>query len=70
MIIKVTTDNKNRAASDVRSTLTKCGGTLAAPGALMFNFQRIGQFFVPKDCISEDRLMEIVLDTGANDVTR
>ena len=68
VIIEVTTDNKNRAASDVRSTLTKCGGNLAAPGALMFNFQRMGQFFIPKNCISEDRLMEIALDAGADDV--
>ena len=68
VIIEVTTDNKNRAASDVRSTLTKCGGNLAAQGALMFNFQRMGQFFIPKDCISEDRLMEIALDAGADDV--
>ena len=49
VIIEVTTDNKNRAASDVRSTLTKCGGNLAEPGALMFNFQRMGQFFIPKN---------------------
>ena len=38
IIVEVTTDNKNRAASDVRSTFTKNGGNLAAPGALQFNF--------------------------------
>lgn len=57
MIIKVTMDNKNRAASDARSIPIKCGGNLAAPSALIFNFKRMGQFFIPKDCISVDRLI-------------
>ncbi len=68
LVIEVTTDNKNRAASDVRSTLTKCGGNLATPGALMFNFQRKGQFFVEKKAIAEDALIELVLNVGAEDV--
>jgi YebC/PmpR family DNA-binding regulatory protein len=68
LIIEVTTDNKNRAASDVRSVLTKCGGNLAGPGALMFNFQRMGQFFISKDVVSENKLIEIALDAGAEDI--
>lgn len=68
LIIEVTTDNKNRAASDVRSTLTKCGGNLASPGALMFNFQRMGQFFIAKDSVTEERLMEVALEAGADDI--
>jgi YebC/PmpR family DNA-binding regulatory protein len=68
LIIEVTTDNKNRAASNVRSALTKCGGNLASPGALMFNFQRMGQFFISRDVVTEDRLMEIALDAGAEDI--
>ncbi|MDR3144608.1 MAG: YebC/PmpR family DNA-binding transcriptional regulator [Puniceicoccales bacterium] len=68
LIIEVTTDNKNRAASDIRSTLTKCGGNLTSPGALMFNFQRMGQFFIPKDAVAEDNLMEIALNAGAEDI--
>jgi YebC/PmpR family DNA-binding regulatory protein len=68
LIIEVTTDNKNRAASEIRSALTKCGGNLASPGALMFNFQRMGQFFIPKDAVAEDKLMEIAIDAGAEDV--
>jgi YebC/PmpR family DNA-binding regulatory protein len=68
LVIEVTTDNKNRAASEVRSTLTKCGGNLASPGALMFNFQRMGQVFIAKDEVSEERIMEIAIDAGANDV--
>jgi YebC/PmpR family DNA-binding regulatory protein len=68
LVIEVTTDNKNRAASEVRSTLTKCGGNLAAPGALMFNFQRAGQIFIAKEAIGEDKLMDIVLSAGADDL--
>ncbi|MDR0595098.1 MAG: YebC/PmpR family DNA-binding transcriptional regulator [Puniceicoccales bacterium] len=68
LVIEVTTDNKNRAASEVRSTLTKCGGNLATPGALMFNFQRVGQIFIPKSAIGEDKLMDMVLSAGANDL--
>ncbi|MDR2721042.1 MAG: YebC/PmpR family DNA-binding transcriptional regulator [Puniceicoccales bacterium] len=67
LIIEVTTDNKNRAASEVRSTLTKCGGNLATPGALMFNFQRFGQIFIAKSAIGEDDLMSLVLSAGAYD---
>lgn len=68
LIIEVTTDNKNRAASDVRSALAKCGGNLTSPGALMFNFQKMGQFFIPKDETSEEKLMEVAIDGGADDI--
>lgn len=68
MIIEVTTDNKNRAASDVRSTITKNGGNLATPGALQFNFTKMGQFIVDAEKSSEDAIMECVLDAGADDI--
>lgn len=68
IIVEVTTDNKNRAASDVRSTFTKNGGNLATPGALQFSFTKQGQFIISSDKTSEDALMEIVLDAGAEDI--
>lgn len=68
MIIQITTDNKNRAASDVRSTFTKFGGNLAQSGAVMFQFQHCGQFLVSKESTDEDTLMEIALDAGADDI--
>ncbi len=68
IIVEVTTDNKNRAASDVRSTFTKNGGNLAAPGALQFNFTKQGQFIVSADKTTEDALMDVVLDAGAEDI--
>ena len=68
LIIEVTTDNKNRSASEVRSTMTKLGGNLAGPNAVAFNFERKGQFLIPGDAISEDDLMELALEAGADDV--
>ena len=68
LIVEVTTDNKNRAASDVRSTFTKHGGNLAQTGAVSFQFAHCGQFLIAKDKTTEDRLMEIALDAGADDV--
>lgn len=69
IIVEVTTDNKNRSVGEVRSTITKNGGTFASPGALMFNFKRCGQFVIEMSKISEDVLMEIALEAGADDVT-
>lgn len=68
MIVQVTTDNKNRAASEVRSTFSKYGGNLAQPGAVAHCFTRMGQFLVDAGKASEDQLMEIALENGAEDV--
>jgi YebC/PmpR family DNA-binding regulatory protein len=68
VIVQVTTDNKNRAASEVRSVFTRYGGNLAGSGAVMYKFQHLGQFLVGKDQATEDALMEIALDAGADDV--
>lgn len=68
LIVEVTTDNKNRSASEVRSTFSKGGGNLAGVGALAFNFKRKGQFLLSTDKISEDDLTELALDNDAEDV--
>jgi|TARA_B100001123_G_scaffold73564_1_gene82809 YebC/PmpR family DNA-binding regulatory protein len=68
IIVEVTTDNKNRSASEVRSTLTKHGGKLAGPGALTFNFKRKGQFLIANEKCSEESLMEVALEYDAEDV--
>src|SRR5579862_1636983 len=67
-IVRVTTDNKNRAAADVRSVFTRFGGHLAATGAVAFQFLHAGQFLIAKDQVTEDALMETVLDAGADDI--
>ncbi|WP_309381947.1 YebC/PmpR family DNA-binding transcriptional regulator [Cerasicoccus frondis] len=68
VIVEVTTDNKNRSASEVRSTFTKCGGNLAGAGALAFNFQRKGQFIISSDKTDEETLMEVAIEAGAEDI--
>lgn len=68
VIVEVTTDNKNRSASEVRSTFTKNGGNLAGAGALDYNFQRKGQFLIGAHQIGEDTLMEMAIEAGAEDV--
>jgi YebC/PmpR family DNA-binding regulatory protein len=68
LIVEVTTDNKNRSASDVRSTFSKGGGNLAGVGALAFNFKRKGQFLLALDKMPEDDLTELALDNEAEDV--
>ena len=67
-IVKVMTDNKNRAAADVRSAFTRFGGNLAGAGAVAFQFLHSGQFLVQKGGASEDTLMEVALEAGADDV--
>lgn len=68
VIVEVTTDNKNRSASEIRATFSKHGGNIAGAGALAFNFQRKGQFIIGKEGVDEDQLMEIALEAGAEDV--
>jgi YebC/PmpR family DNA-binding regulatory protein len=68
IIVEVTTDNKNRAASEVRSTFSKYGGNLAQPGALQHFFSRMGQFLIAAEKTNEDQLMEIGLENGVEDI--
>ncbi len=68
VVVQVTTDNKNRAASEVRSVFTRYGGNLAGAGAVLYKFQHVGQILIGKDQATEDALMEIALDAGADDV--
>ncbi len=68
VLMEVLTDNRNRAAADVRSALTKNGGSPAEPGAVSWQFDRKGVIIVPKS-VSEDDLMETALEAGAEDIT-
>ncbi len=67
-IVKATTDNKQRTAQVVRSIFTNHGGNLAQNGAVAFQFLHAGQFLITKAAVSEDRLMEVALEAGADDV--
>ncbi len=68
MIIDVLTDNKNRAVSEVRHAFSKNGGNLGAEGAVAWMFSKKGVISIAKDAAGEDRLMEIVLESGAEDL--
>jgi YebC/PmpR family DNA-binding regulatory protein len=68
LMIEVATDNTNRSVGEVRSTLTKNGGNLGGPGAVAYNFTRTGQFMIAAEKTSEEALMDIALDAGAEDI--
>ncbi len=67
LLIELSTDNRNRTAAEIRSLLTKNGGSISTPGAVSRLFHRKGQMIVPRDAAQEDQLMEIALDAGAED---
>jgi YebC/PmpR family DNA-binding regulatory protein len=68
VLIECLTDNRNRAAAEVRTALTRNGGTLADPGSVSYLFNRRGVVMVPKGDLSEDQLLEVVLDAGAEEI--
>jgi YebC/PmpR family DNA-binding regulatory protein len=67
LLVELSTDNRNRTAAEIRSLLTKNGGTMASAGAVTRLFQRKGQFIVPREAAAEDALMEAALEAGAED---
>jgi YebC/PmpR family DNA-binding regulatory protein len=68
LLVECLTDNRNRAASEVRSAMTRHGGTMADPGSVAYLFTRKGVVLVPKDGHSEDDVLMAVLDAGAEEV--
>ncbi len=69
LLIECLTDNRNRAAAEVRTALTRNGGNLADPGSVAYLFKRTGVVIVPKSADrGEDDILEIVLDVGAEEV--
>ncbi len=68
LVVLALTDNKNRAASEIRHVFSKFGSNLAVQGAVTRSFKRKGQFFVDASTVDEDKLMGIVLDAGAEDM--
>src|SRR5207302_1505762 len=67
LLVEVSTDNRNRTASEIRSIVTKNGGTIAAAGSVSRLFHRQGQIIIPRDAANEDQLMEVALEAGAED---
>jgi YebC/PmpR family DNA-binding regulatory protein len=69
LIVEVLTDNKNRAVSEIRHAFSKNGGNLGAEGAVAWMFTKKGVITVAKSAAGEDKLTEIVLEAGAEDLS-
>ncbi|HEY2271916.1 MAG TPA: YebC/PmpR family DNA-binding transcriptional regulator [Jatrophihabitantaceae bacterium] len=68
VLIECLTDNRNRAASEVRTAMTRNGGSMADPGSVAYLFSRKGVVLVPSDGLSEDDVLGAVLEAGAEEV--
>ncbi|MEV0492962.1 YebC/PmpR family DNA-binding transcriptional regulator [Streptomyces atratus] len=68
VLIECLTDNRNRAASDVRVAMTRNGGSMADPGSVSYLFNRKGVVIVPRGDLTEDDVLGAVLDAGAEEV--
>jgi YebC/PmpR family DNA-binding regulatory protein len=69
VIVEAATDNKNRTAAEIRSIFSKNDGNLASTGSVSYMFHKKGQITVPRLSIDEDRLMEVALEAGAEELT-
>ncbi|HUA65325.1 MAG TPA: YebC/PmpR family DNA-binding transcriptional regulator [Alphaproteobacteria bacterium] len=67
LLVEISTDNRNRTASEIRSIVTKNGGSIATAGSVSRLFHRKGQIIVSKENAGEDKLMELALEAGAQD---
>ena len=68
VLVECLTDNRNRAAGEVRVALTRNGGSMADPGSVSYLFSRKGVVVVPKAGSTEDSILDAVLDAGAEEV--
>ncbi len=67
ILLELSTDNRNRTASEIRSIVTKNNGSIATQGSVSRLFHRKGQIIVPRESANEDQLMEVALEAGAED---
>jgi YebC/PmpR family DNA-binding regulatory protein len=68
VLVNVATDNRNRTVSEIRHVFSKNGGNMGQEGSVAWKFERKSQIFVPADKASEDQLMGVALDAGADDL--
>jgi len=68
LIVEAMTDNTNRTTPEIRHIFEKNGGNLGTPGSVRFQFERKGYFAIEKSAVGEDKLMEVVLEAGADDL--
>ena len=68
LIVEVTTDNRNRTVSEIRHLFSKHGGSLGEAGCVAWMFNKLGTVVIPKQSATEDQLLGVVLDHGAEDI--
>ncbi len=68
IIVETATDNKNRTINDIRHSVSKYGGNLGESGSVSWMFAKLGTINIPRVGIAEDKLFEIILDAGADDL--
>jgi YebC/PmpR family DNA-binding regulatory protein len=68
IIVEALTDNTNRTTPEIRHIFEKQGGNLGTPGSVKFQFEKKGYFAVEKSAVSEDKLMDVALEAGADDL--
>jgi YebC/PmpR family DNA-binding regulatory protein len=68
LLVEAMTDNSNRTTPEIRHIFEKNGGNLGTPGSVRFQFERKGYFAVDKKAVDEDKLMEVALEAGADDL--
>jgi len=70
VIVETATDNKNRTAAEIRSIFSKHHGNLASTGSVSYMFHKKGQITLPADSVDEERLFELALESGAEELTK
>lgn len=68
VLIETVTDNRNRTVAEIRHIFSKNGGSLGETGSVLWMFEKRGYIGVPSDSVSEETLLEVVLDAGADDL--
>ncbi len=68
MLLRILTDNRNRTAPEIRRIFERHNGNMGAPNTVAWQFKRLGLFTLPVDVVTEDKLMEVALEAGAEDV--
>jgi len=68
IIVEALTNNKNRTASEIRSTFSKNGGTLAETGSVSYNFEKVGSIILKRSIASEEEIFEFVIENGSTDI--
>lgn len=68
IMVEAMTDNTNRTTPEIRHMFEKNGGNFGTPGSVRFQFEKKGYFTIEKSAVSEDKLMEVALEAGADDL--